>query len=222
MHRIFSRYSFYNSASQELRNQIIGSAKGVALDDGKFFFEAGQVCPHVGLVGSGSIRVYAEGESGREITLYHVGPGETCPINIVSCLLKLETTANAVVEDDLVAAIVPVGHFQQWIESHLEVRELVLHGLATRFASVVSLVREITTKRVDVRLAEFLLAGFAVSNEIPAAVAATHKTIALELGTAREVVTRLLHEFERAAAVSLHRGRVEAVDDSYLRSLCRA
>ena len=198
------------------------SARGVTLDDGNFFFETGQVCPHVGLVGAGSIRVYTEGESGREVTLYHVGPGETCPINMVSCLLRLETTATAVVEEPILAAIVPVREFQRWVETHVSVREFLLHGLAVRFAAVVSLVREITTRRVDVRLAELLLTGFAASQTDPARLSTTHKRIALELGTAREVVTRVLHEFERAGAVSLHRGMIKLVNDEPLRRLCHA
>ena len=214
---ILSMYPFFQNAPDLLRNGLLENASPATLGSGEHFFETGQCCSHIALVGGGSVRVYTRGESGREITLYHVRPGETCPINLVSGLLNIEVPASAIVEDDLNGAVLPVAVFRSWLDADESIRRYVLEALAVRFANVVSLVGEITTRRVDRRLAQFLLNRFETSGAQPRAVEMTHERIAGELGTAREVVSRLLSEFERNGAVTLGRGRIQLREESVLR-----
>lgn len=214
-----SKYRFFETGSELLRNRLLALAGVARLKSGQHFFESGQRCRQIALVGQGSVRVYVLGESGREITLYHVRPGETCPINLVSGLLNIEVPANAVVEEDLNAAILPADDFRSCLDTDENIRRYVLEALAVRFANVVSLVGEITTRRVDRRLTQFLLGQFETSTEQPRAIVMTHERIAGELGTAREVVSRLLSEFERNGAVTLGRGRIQLREESVLRGL---
>lgn len=217
--QILRGYDFFCDANAKLQQRILKHTTSVFLKSGEHFFKVGQRSPNIAFVGTGSVRVYTQGESGREITLYHVGPGETCPINLASGLLDIEVSANAVVENDLTAVLLPAALFGEWLQKDDGIRKFVLEALANRFSNIVSLVREIVTRRVDRRLASFLLSRFEISDDRPASLAMTHERIAGELGTAREVVSRLLSEMERSGAVTLARGRIYLKDDTALHCL---
>lgn len=205
---VLGRYRFFRDAPMELRSEIEQAAIAAHLDAGAHFFDRGTLCDHVALVGAGSVRVSVQGETGREITLYHVEPGETCPVNLLSALLARPAPATAQVAAALDAVVLPTAAFRNWVAQHDVVRQFVLDAIAARLVDILSLLQEITFGRLDNRLADFLLRRFGQSRAQPPVIEATHERIAIELSSAREVITRMLREFERMGAVELHRGRV--------------
>jgi CRP/FNR family transcriptional regulator len=98
-------------------------------------------------------------------------------------------------------------------------QDYVFSATSLRFGEVIGLIREITTRRVDHRLAEYLLRKFDESGESPPAAEVTQQNIALDLGTAREVVSRRLQELDGAGAVKLRRGKIILQDRAALRSV---
>ena len=209
---VLERYPFYTQASAELKRRIEDSAAAVNLPFGRHFFERGNSCGNIALVGRGTVRVFVTSASGREITLYNVGPGETCPINLMCTLLRKDAPANAIVAGDLEAVIIPAMAFKKWFDEESVVRDFLLEAMSVRLMDLLMLVEEITFHKMDQRLASFLLQRFEGSAIEPPEVQVTQEQIAYELGSAREVISRLLSEFVRQGAVQHGRGRITLQD----------
>ena len=170
--------------------------------------EAGYSCRDVVLVGSGRIRTFIVGESGREVTLYYVQAGESCPVNLGAAMLGIGAFANARASGRLVGATIPARDFRDIGSRNDALQDYLFSATVLRFGEVTDRVREITMRRIDHRLAEYLLRKFDESAESPPAAKVTQQDIALDLGTAREVVSRRLHELDGAGAVELRRGKI--------------
>ena len=165
-------------------------------------------CSGIAFLLSGSIRVYKCGESGREITLYEIGPGETCILN-ASCILGNKAyPANAVTISEGELIMVPAHDFRRLLGSHETMRNFVFSLLSERLGEVMELVNEVAFRRMDERLMEYL-----VEKSGDGVLLATHQKIASDLGTSREVVSRLLKDLERQGKLSLARNSISLLDD---------
>jgi len=216
---VLQKYGFYRQATQSLQDEIMSYGISVKLEPNSYFFEKGQHCEHIALIGSGSVRVYCVGETGREVTLYRVQPGESCPMNILSSLVDMRSPAIAIVETPLEAVVLPVCIFRKWVSEHAIVQQFVFEGFAKRLSNMLSLMEVISFGKMDQRLAEYLLGQFESSGTEPPIAKVTHDRIAVELGSAREVISRLLGEFERAGTIELFRGRIVQKDKTMLSEL---
>ena len=208
LHEVLQHYGFYQNTTPSQRGELLAVASPVLAADGQSLLEAGYTCRDVLFVGDGQLRVYVTGESGREVTLYHVGRGESCPVNLSAALMSIGAFADAAACGALSGLVIAAERFRQIAERNAEVREYVHTATVLRFGEIISLVREITTRRVDHRLAEYLLRRFAESEERPPVAEVTQQAIATELGTAREVVSRRLQELDSIGAVEMRRGRI--------------
>ena len=213
---VLEQYDFYQQASRELQDEICLQSKFVKLHADTFFYERASQCEYIALLGSGSVRVYVVGDTGREITLYHVKPGETCPVNVMTALLNMDSPAMAVIEVELEAVLLPIKYFKRWISEYAIIRQFVFESFATRMVDILSLMEDISFRKMDQRLANFLSGQFEQSNSEPPTANLTHEKIAVELGSAREVISRLLREFERKGVVELARGRIVRKNKSTL------
>jgi CRP/FNR family transcriptional regulator, anaerobic regulatory protein len=212
---ILEMFPFYRQSPRPLRASIGDMTEYARLEPGVFFYREGDVCEHFALVGAGNIRVFKIGDTGREVTLYHVQDGEPCLINMLCVILGRPAMATAQVEIATEAAIVPGAAVRAWVATSESLRNFIFHTMATRVVDVMTLVEEISFHRMDSRLATLLLQRFATRSVIEA----THEDIAAELGTAREVVSRLLKEFVRHGAIQATRGHLELRDETVLREL---
>ena len=215
---ILEHYDFFRNGSEAFRSRLLETVGYVRLPKGAFYFHEGDVCAQVALVGAGRIRVYKTGETGREITLYHVVAGESCLINISCMLSTTRCPASARVESAVEALVIPGDRFRRWVAENENVRNYVFDLIAKRMASVMSLVEEVTFQRMDERVARFLEENFEKSSGTQTVLLLTHEKIASQLGTAREVVSRLLKEFERVGAIRLSRGQIVLQDRDLLKS----
>jgi CRP/FNR family transcriptional regulator len=211
---ILEKCSFYREATPLLRATFAGAATFAALPAGETFYSEGEACEYFGFVGSGDIRVFKAAESGREMTIYHVQDGEPCLVNLLALFLGRPAMASAVVEQLTEAIVFDAAAFRGWFDNHAAVRNFVFEAMARRFVEVMTLVEEIAFARMDRRVAGLLLRGFSHDR----AFSVTHEELATELGTAREVVSRCLKDFERAGAILMARGRIELCNASSLRN----
>ena len=188
--------------------RLLEVANPVEAGDGQPLLEAGYACRDVVLVGRGRIRIYIAGESGREVTLYYVHPGESCPVNLSAAIMDIGAFADASAAGELSALTISAGDFREISRRNAALQDYVFSATVLRFGEVIALIREITTRRVDHRLAEYLLRKFDESEQSPPAAEVTQQNIALDLGTAREVVSRRLRELDSVGAVQLRRGKI--------------
>jgi CRP/FNR family transcriptional regulator len=213
-----ARIPFFVEAPRELQAAIAEASAVVRLEAGEFFLQEGDSCENFAIVVSGRMRVYKVAESGHEITLYHVGAGEACPLNVSCILSDRPVPAMARVEENVEAIVIPSATFRVWMAKHEPLRTFVFRMFANRLTEVMSLVEEVAFRRMDHRLARRLVEMFAKSGG-QESIDITHAEIAADLGTAREVVSRLLKEFERLGAISLARGRISLHDAKRLEGI---
>jgi len=216
-HSILMRYPFYENAPDEFRDKLNENARILRCDPGQILYGHKGRCDEVVLVGSGTMRIYVSGESGREFTLYTVSAGEVCPVNIQAACANAGLVAYATAQKALEAVIIPAVSFRDWVQEYPEARQYLFESTFDRFVSLINRICEITTRKINHRLGEFMLWKFRESEHPRPVVIMTHEEIATELGTAREVVSRRLQMLENANAVELRRGRILLLDENLLR-----
>jgi len=186
---------------------VMATGKEISLPAGQHICLEGSNCHHLAFVLSGTGRVYKLSESGREITLYRVEPGECCILTLSCIISEKRFPAFAVSESELEAILVPAAAVQDWMENTRIWRRYAWKLIAARFGDVISLVEEVTFRRMDERL------GFYLNQEnkfpLNQKTSITHQQIAAELGTSREVISRLLKDLEQQEIVTLGRGWVK-------------
>jgi CRP/FNR family transcriptional regulator len=191
-------------ANQEIKDQFLKHVSVKQLPAGQYICWEGDVCAQLAVVLSGTVRVYKIGESGREITLYRIEENDSCILTASCILSQIRFPALAVVEREVRAALIPAPILREWIKKYDVWRVYVFELMSKRLADVIATVEEIAFRRVDIRIAEFLIRLAEKQEHI----VITHQEIAYELGTAREVVSRILKDFERANIISLSRGAI--------------
>lgn len=167
------------------------------------------------LIASGRVQIYRAAR-GREITLYRLGRGDVCIFNAVSQFAEnffYQVTAIAETDTELVG--LPSDLFQHAFAESPAFRQYVLQSFAQRVTDVMKLLEGVVFERLDVRLAKLLLAH--TCNDTEKCVCITHQDIAKELGSSREVISRLLKEFERKGWISLARGEIHLHAENDLR-----
>jgi CRP/FNR family transcriptional regulator len=210
---VLNAFGFLQSCDETLLDRFLQKAAVAGLERGQIVCHQGHECSHLALMLKGSARVYKLGESGREITLYRIGPGESC-ILTASCILShLPFPAVAECEEDVEAVVVPANDIRKWLAESPAWRDYVFSLLARRMGDIISLVEEVVFQRMDQRIAQYLLQH---AKSPQRRIEATHQAIASDLGTSREVVSRILKDFESKALIKVSRGAVELLNVSLL------
>jgi len=202
------RFPFYRDGSPELRAEVEAHAAQVRLEAGQHFCLEGERFSGFAMVCGGRIRVYKVAATGRQITLYHVGEGETCLIDMLCTIMDVPSPATAVAHTMVDALVVPPAVFRRWIREFEPLRDYVFRTLSARLMELMALVEQVAFQKIDRRLASFLLSRHDPDDRRGRPIEITHEKIAAELGCAREVVSRLLEDFERRGGVALARGRI--------------
>jgi len=188
------------------RERIRREARVITLSTGSKVFRPGDTCQGLPLVIEGRVRVQMTSESGHEIVLYRVGSAEVCTLSIGCLMAGRGYRAEAVVESPTTVLMLTHELFDGLMGASSSFRRQIMASYGERLETLMLLVEEVAFRRMDERLTDWLRERTAQS---PLHI--THQTLAVELGTAREVVSRLLKEFERRGWVRLSRGRIDIV-----------
>ncbi len=194
---------------------LCNAGRRVNVPRGTVLFRAGDRCHTFLMVLDGAVRVQMASETGREIVLYRVSRGETCIVTTACLLTDNPYSAEAVAETDIDAVALAAGPFHDLVARSAAFRNFVFASFGNRLTGMMMLIEEVAFGRVDLRLARFL----ADRRDGAGGLDVTHQALAVELGTAREVVSRQLKEFERRGLVALSRGRIQVLDPAALLAL---
>lgn len=204
--------------SPEILDDLRAGAKVVPLAEGARVFGPGKAPTHYLMLLEGTVRVSQLSEQGREIVLYRIHAGESCALT-TACLIGFEDyLATAVVEERGRAVALPRESFDALIARSSDFRRFVFRAFSTRITDLFRVVEEVAFRRIDIRLAQRLLER----SDADGRVTMTHQQLAAELGSAREVISRQLREFQRLGWVEAHRGVVSVHDAGALAALARA
>jgi len=197
-------FPFFRTAPEALVNEILSSCRYQTAPANLVLKEEGDEISDFVLLLSGEKRVYKTNGIGREITLYEMGPGDICLLN-VSCLLSnSRLPANAASLTKVEMLLMEGACFLDIMRKYDEMRTFVFGRIANGFASVTSLITELTFGRLDERLTNYLIEK-SENNKL----SITHQKIANDLGTSREVVSRLLKHYQQRGDLRLSRNFIE-------------
>jgi CRP/FNR family transcriptional regulator len=199
----------------EALSLIAAAARNVRVAGGQRVFHPGLACSAFLVVTAGSVRVSTVTDSGRELLLYRVGPGQTCVLTTASLLAHADYDAEGLAETDTEALAIPRPLFEELLARSPAFRGFVFSSYGERLRDLISLVQEVSQRQVDRRLARFL------SDRAAAPIVMTHQEIASELGTAREVVSRLLKQFAGEGLVEIERRHIVVSDAARLSRLAQ-
>jgi CRP/FNR family transcriptional regulator len=210
--RLLERFPVLGTLPPALLARLLAEAPLARAPRGTVLVDARQPCRGFPLLLEGSVRVTKMAPNGREILLYRVEPGEGCILSGGCLLGHSDYTATGVADEDVTLLSVPPALFHELLLHHEPFRRFVFGMYGERLAEVMQLVEEVAFRRLDVRLAQ------ALSRRGPV-IDATHQKLADELGSVREIVSRLLRGFEARGWVKLERERITVLDAAALERL---
>lgn len=196
----------------------LGAQPVIDLPSGTQVFERSAKCGGFPILLSGMVRVFKHLANGRRIELYRVTPSEPCILSLGCLLGDSRYPASGVTYGPTRMIVMPPALFAQCLAEQADFRTAMFRTLGDRLVNTMELVEEIATLRLDVRLASALLVHADAASGA-GQIAITHQELADELGTVREMISRLLDEFAHQGMVSLGRGRIQIIDTARLKAL---
>lgn len=205
---VTNRLTMLQQAGPELLADFKNSAYLARIPVGRDIFVEGDRVDALALLISGVVRVYNIGVTGREITLYRFGLGDSCILSANAIFNHQTFPAIATVEQEATAVMIPADAFREWVRKYDLWRNFVIELLSNRLSSLMAVIDEVAFQRMDTRIAAFLLEKGQDENPLHI----THQEIAAELGSSREVISRILEDFSSQGIIVTKRGEIEILD----------
>lgn len=198
------------------RQLVFDAGQVVVLPKDQMLMQQNQQCQFIPLVMSGVLRIFKLSPNGREMTLYRIGAGHTCLVSI-ACQLKGEAFPGlAQVEERAHLFMLPANVCHEVLDRSIDWKNYLIASLYEHLTDVMQTLEAVAFDRTDRRLVQWLLER---TGGRAGTIRVTHEAIAIELGTAREVVSRLLGDLKNKGAVTLGRERVEVKDVARLQGM---
>jgi CRP/FNR family transcriptional regulator len=211
------RFTGLSRLPPDLRAALVAGSRVVTVPAGTQVFAPGQSADNLLLLLSGTVRVQQRSDTGREVFLYRVNAGESCVLTTACMIADEDYSAEGIAETEVTAVAIPRTTFDDLAGRSALFRNFVFRAYSRRIADLFGLIDDIVFQRMDVRLAGRLL-----DLARDGTVHATHQVLAAELGTAREVVSRTLAEFQRRGWVEQARGEIRIAAREPLERMVRA
>ncbi len=203
-----------NEESDQAWEEAVAASSIVSFSAGTQLIHCGEASQHFVIVLDGVVRVYETAESGREICLYRVYAGEICVLTLAKLLGAQNVCAEATAEEDVRLLAMPIEHFRRLMATSQGFSRDLLRAMGNSLSEIMALIGQISFQRLDLRLA--CLIGQLSEQKSSRKLKLTHQEVANELGTTREVVSRLLKEFEHMGCIKLSRGNIEILSSEAL------
>ncbi len=195
--------------------EALGNMQHVEIPKGACIYRTGDICQNFTLLLEGSVKVFVRGKNGREIVLYHIQPGEMCILSLAGLLKKKPYQVEATAATSIRALTLNREQFREVYNNSLTFREYIINLLIDRLDNTMMLIQEVAFERLDTRMADFLCRMFKQNDMQPIQI--THQQLAIELGTTREVTSRMLKTFEKCGCIQLGRGQIKLLNEHKLR-----
>lgn len=210
-------FPIWDRLTEKEREALAHAAVRRAAPKGTLLHNGSADCVGLILICSGQLRAYILSDEGREVTIYRLFERDMCLFSASCMLHSIQFDVTLEAEKDAELWLIPADVYKSIMENSAAVANYTNELMASRFSEVMWLIEQIMWKSFDKRLAEFLLEESALDESDTLKI--THEKIAAHMGTAREVVTRMLRYFQSEGMVSLARGSVELTDKPGLKAL---
>lgn len=210
-------YTFWEGLGEAEQDVFCSNSRIQSYKKGEFVHDKHEDCLGILLVLKGEIRIYIQSDEGKEVTLFRLGEGEVCTLS-ASCIIQ-EISFEIMIEsaDETELLVTGVGYMKKLMGENLYVENFMYKRISESFSDAMWAMSEILFKSFDKRLAGFLEEERLRTGK--EALSVTHDEIARNMGSAREVVSRMLKYFEKEGIVTLSRGTVTIVDPGRLRKM---
>lgn len=208
---------FYDSLGEEDRQKVDAQLYKRSFDKGTVIHQGRADCAGLFIIRSGYARAYLVSEEGKEITLFRVTEGECCMFTAACILQNIDFDVIVEAGSDMEAIILPARLYSELSAAYVSVADFTNELMARRFSDVMWVMEQIVFMSFDKRLATFLLEQAEVDGTETLRI--THEEIAQHIGTAREVVSRMLKYFTSEGLVRLSRGGIELLQKDKLKRL---
>ena len=200
-----------NFTDPKLLQAILDKGQIIHLEPGKVLMEPGQFVKMVPIVLHGSIKILRMDEDGKELFLYYLDAGETCALSLTCCSASKPSEIKAIVEEETTLIGIPIAVHEQWTNEFKQWKDFVSNTYQSRFQEMLVVLDAVAFKRMDERLMRYIVTKMKQykANELHT----THQEIANELGTSREVISRLLKQLEKKKWIELGRNVIYIRDD---------
>lgn len=217
---IMSMYPFLDTLDDEAKSIVKSSLIIKRFDTDYTLMQEGASCLGFSLIANGSIRVYKISNKGREVTLYKLSSGDTCYLSM-SCMLSNKSyPAYAQVIEPATVVFIPSNVFSKYIYNTLEFQKYLFTNLYTKFNDVINVLEEVAFESIDTRVAKYLLSISKNSNNSKF-LYLTQEKIAQEVGTSREVVSRMITDFKNKEILTSQRGKITILNFEKLNSIAK-
>jgi len=192
---------------EELRQAIAEEGMLKQVETGDALIEEAQFIRSFPILIEGLIRVTRMDESGNELLLYYLQPGEVCSVSLSCCMDRTRSKVRAIAEEDTSVIVLPVELLDSWITNFQTWKEFVMFSMRKRFDELLNTLDSIAFLKMDERLERFFRDRYRTTGY--KTYSRSHQDIALALNTSREVISRLLKQMEKLEMVSLSRNRID-------------
>jgi CRP/FNR family transcriptional regulator len=191
---------------KELDEELSDIAQTKYLAAGQELLRENSYVRAIPILNTGLLGVYRTDQEGKEILLYYIKPGESCIMSFLSGIHNDTSKVKAIAEEDSELILIPVNKVSEWVKKYPEWTDYIFKLYHRRFEELLNVVNSIAFMRMDERLADHLRkkAEMAASREI----SVTHQQLADDLGSSREVISRLLKQLERDGKLTLSRNKI--------------
>ena len=203
-------FPIYEKLTPNEQALLSGQARLHTFEKDTMLHNGSNDCLGLVLIRSGQLRAFITSEDGREITIYRLFDRDMCLFSASCMLNSIQFDISVTAEKDTQAWIIPTDLYKKLMEQSASLANYTNQLMASKFTDVMWLIEQIMWKSMDSRLAAFLIEESTLADST--VLHMTHEKIASHLGTAREVVTRMLKYFQSEGMVSLHRGTIEIID----------
>jgi cAMP-binding proteins - catabolite gene activator and regulatory subunit of cAMP-dependent protein kinases len=210
-------FPVWNKLSDEEKETLTNGSSVKTVKEGAVIHNGDEDCIGLLLIKKGIIRIYILNENGREITLYRLFDRDMCLFSASCIMNSIQFDVKIEAETDVDMIIIKAPVYEGLMQKSLVVANYTNELMAARFSEVMWLMEQIMFKSFDVRLAEFLYQQMNIEQN--STISITHEKIARHMGTAREVVTRMLKYFQGEKMVRLFRGGIEIIDEDKIRKM---
>lgn len=198
------RFPFFEAG---LRDAIAESGTYREFSDGQELIREDQYIRSFPIVISGLIKVCRTDDTGNELLLYYLRPGEVCTVSLICCMDRTRSRVKALTEEDTAAILIPVELLDSWMSMYQTWKEYVMRSMQKRFDELLDALESIAFLRMDERLEKFFTDRYKSSGT--KVFEGSHQEVALAMNSSREVISRLLKQMENQGLVVLSRGRID-------------
>ena len=194
----------------QLLEEIEKNGKILDFKPGQTIIDAGQYIKTIPIILEGAVKVMRTDDEGHDLFLYYIDAGDTCAVSLTCCSTSTPSDIKAVAEEQTRILAIPVRKHEEWMNNYRQWKDFVAQTYQKRFQELLMVIDEIAFKKMDQRLLGYLVTKSKQLKTLELDI--THQTIARELGTSREVVSRLLKQLEKQKLVELGRNIIYVRD----------